>query len=105
MFISNRASVRYDVVCRRGHRAEIEKPMVAGYPACPKCGAETRRDFSSVPVVHYAVAGFYYTDVTRFRSQVGPERFARFERQKADVLSRAAAGKLTAAEQALERTL
>jgi len=56
-------------------------------------------------MVHYAVAGFYYTDVTRFRSQVGPERFARFERQKADVLSRAAAGKLTAAEQALERTL
>jgi predicted nucleic acid-binding Zn ribbon protein len=94
--------VRYDVVCQRGHRAEIQKPMTAEYPVCSKCGAETRRAFDCAPPVHFAVAGFYSTDVSRFERQVGPEKARRFEHYKADVERRAKAGRLTGYEQAQE---
>ena len=93
--------MRFDVVCSNGHQAEIIKPMAAGYPVCPKCGAETRRLFTSAPAVHYAAAGFVTSD-TRFERQLTPERAARFRAQRDDAERRAKAGKLTAYEKAFE---
>jgi predicted nucleic acid-binding Zn ribbon protein len=94
--------MRFDVVCSNGHQAEIVKSMLAGYPVCPKCGAETRRLFTSAPAVLYAASDFYTTD-TRFERQLSPERAARFRAQKDDAERRAQAGRLTAYEQGLER--
>lgn len=94
--------MRYDVICEAGHPSEIEKPMAAGYPTCPKCGRELRRLFDTVPAVHYAAAGFFTTDVSRFAGLVGPERAARFEAQRDDAERRARAGKLTPYEKVLE---
>ena len=91
----------YDVTCSAGHTALIAKPMTAGYPACPQCGRETRRLFTSAPVVHYAAAGFVTSD-TRFERQLTPERAARFRAQKADAEQRAATGRLTDYEKVLE---
>ena len=91
----------YDITCAAGHVAQVWKPMTAEYPACSKCGRETRRLFTSPPVVHYAAAGFTTSD-TRFERQLTPERAARFRAQRDDVERRAKAGKLTAYEQAFE---
>lgn len=77
--------------------------MTAGYPVCPKCGAETRRAFTSAPPVLFHAAGFYSTDVTHFARQVGPERAARFEKFRDGAEARARQGRLTPYEQALER--
>ena len=93
--------MRFDVVCSNGHQAEIVKPMTAGYPACPKCGAETRRLFTSAPAVLYAVSGFTTSD-TRFERQLTPERAARFRAQRDDAERRAKAGTLTPYELAFE---
>ena len=60
------------------------------------------RVWRQAPVVHFAAAGFYHSDVTRFKSQVGTERFARFERQRDDAIRRAREGQLTDYEKALE---
>ena len=94
--------MRYDIICGVGHTATIDKPMAAAYPVCPTCGKATRRLFSTVPAVIYSAAGFYTTDVTRFANMVGPERAAKFERQKAAAEQRAKAGKLTPYEKVLE---
>lgn len=61
-----------------------------------------RRAWRQAPAVHFAAAGFYHSDVTRFKSQIGPERFARFERQRDDAIQRARDGRLTDYEKALE---
>ena len=94
--------MRYETVCVNGHQAEIVKSMLAGYPECPKCGAETRRLFTSPPAVLYAASDFYTSD-TRFERSLTPERAARFRAQKADAETRARQGRLTAYEKALER--
>lgn len=75
--------------------------MAAPLPGCPNCGATLARRFS-VPAVHYQSAGFYSSDVTRLKAQVGPERFAQFEARKDDVERRAKAGRLTGYERSLE---
>lgn len=93
--------MRYDVTCPQGHRAQIEKPMDAAYPACATCGQPTARVFTAAPAVHFAAGGFYRTE-TQFERLVGPQRAARFARRKADIEARARAGKLTAYERALE---
>jgi hypothetical protein len=56
-----------------------------------------------MPPVHFAAGGVYTTDVTRMQREVGEERFAKFEQQKADAERRAKAGRLTEYEQALEQ--
>lgn len=93
--------MRYDIVCHCGWRGEVEKSMQAEYPLCPVCGSRTGRIWD-IPVVHYAAPGFTATD-NRFAKMIGPERNARFEAQKADVLTRAREGRLTPYEKSLER--
>jgi predicted nucleic acid-binding Zn ribbon protein len=95
------AGLLYDIVCQLGHTALIAKPMTAGYPACPQCGRETRRLFTSAPVVHYAAAGFVTSD-TRFERSLPPERAAKFRAQRDDAERRAKAGRLTGYERGLE---
>ncbi len=94
--------MRYDIVCNCGWRGEIEKTMEAEYPFCPICGKRTGRVWT-MPHVHYAALGFHTTD-NQFGKMIGPERAARFEAQRADVLMRAKDGRLTPYEKSLERT-
>jgi predicted nucleic acid-binding Zn ribbon protein len=93
--------MRYDVVCGNGHRAEIEKPMAAGYPKCPKCEGEMRRVFSDAVPVHFTAAGFFASD-TRFERSLPPERAAKFRAQRDDAERRAKAGRLSGYERGLE---
>lgn len=93
--------MRYDVVCQCGWRGEIEKLMEAEYPICPICGNRTGRIWD-IPIVHYAAPGFHTTD-GQFGKMIGPERAAKFEAQKADVMMRAKDGCLTPYEKSLER--
>jgi predicted nucleic acid-binding Zn ribbon protein len=96
--------MRYDVVCESCKaKSEIAKPMGAAMPKCAACGGQLRNRFTSAPPVQYNAAGFYATDVQRFKSQVGARRFAQFEAQRSDIQKRAKAGKLTAYEKALDR--
>lgn len=78
--------------------------MTADFPLCARCGGQQVHAFNAPPAVHYAAPGFYSTDVSHFQKQVGTERFARFEAQKANTLAHAAKGRLTPDERALERT-
>jgi len=93
--------MKYEATCSHCGPVEIEKPMKARMPRRHTCGGMLTRRFS-VPAVHFAAPGFYSTDVARMQKQVGPERFAKFEKQKADADKRAKAGQLTGYEKALE---
>jgi len=90
----------YEATCKQCGNVEIEKPMTAPFPVRHTCGAQLSRRYSPI-AVHYAAPGFYSSDVTRFRSQVGAERFAKFEREREDVLKRTKQGKLTPNEKRL----
>jgi len=93
----------YDVICQKCHTEdEIEKPIHAALPTCVYCGGTLKRVYSQMPTVQYRAGGFYSTDVTRLQREMGPDRFAKFEAQKADAERRSKAGKLTAYEKALE---
>jgi len=93
--------MRYDVTCDIcGYTGEIEKRLIEALPPCPTCGGEMRQIYSA-PGVILAASGFHYTDYTRFESQVGKERAARFRAQRADAEGRAKAGRLTEYEKAL----
>lgn len=76
--------------------------MSAPMPACAVCGGSFKRVYSQMPPVHFSAGGFYTTDVTRLQREIGPDRYAKFERQKADAERRAKAGRLTGYEKALE---
>lgn len=81
---------------------EITKPMAVDFPVRHACGGALTRILTA-PAVHYAAAGFYATDVDRLKKQVGSERFAQFEKQKAAAERRAKSGKQTPYERSLER--
>lgn len=81
--------------------------MAADFPVRHVCGGRLTRLYTTAPAVHYAAGGFYTTDVNRLKNQVGPERFAKFEREKAAAEQRAATNTQTPYERALtaaERT-
>lgn len=93
--------MRYDVRCQRCRwMGEIEKPMTAALPRC-RCGGTLKRLFRDAPPVQYHAQGFTLNE-TRFKRQVGSERYARFEAQKRDAEKRAQAERLTDYEKALE---
>ena len=92
----------YAARCDMCGEVEIEKPMQAPFPKRHECGYAVHRVYTATPA-HYNAPGFYASDVTRFKSQVGAERFAKFEKQKESAERRAKAGKLTNYEKALER--
>ncbi len=93
--------MRYDVRCEKCQwTGEVEKPMTAALPRC-RCGGTLKRLFRTAPAVQYHADGFTLND-TRFKSQVGADRYARFEAQKRDAEQRARAGRLTNYENALE---
>lgn len=95
--------MRYDVRCEKcGEEFEIEKPMKAAWPKCPKCKGQIRRLFTKSPPVHFAAAGFYSTDVTHFEKVVGKERAEKFRKRREDVETRAKEGKLTPYERHME---
>lgn len=94
--------MRYDARCKQHGIVEIVKRMDEPLPRCPRCGWRLARVYDAPPV-HFNAAGFYASDVTRFKSQIGSERFARFEAQRASAERRAKAGQLTAYERALEQ--
>lgn len=77
--------------------------MAADFPARHACGGRLTRLYTTPPAVHYAAGGFYATDVNRLKNQIGAERFARFEHDKAAAERRAAAGRQTPYERAQER--
>lgn len=77
--------------------------MTAPMPKC-SCGGELRRLYTQAPPVAFHAAGFYATDVHHLRSQVGSERFARFEAERDDIRRRAQRGQLTAYERSLEKS-
>lgn len=76
--------------------------MLSPMPPCSRCGRALERRYAP-PAVHYRAAGFYSTDVDRLRREIGPERFARFEAQRAEAERRARRGQLTAHERRLEQ--
>jgi putative FmdB family regulatory protein len=91
----------YDTRCNQCEfEGEIEKPRDAALPPCPECGKTLKRVYAA-PAVHYAVGGFKATD-SRLEKMVGPERFAKFSAQKANVEARAKQGRLTEYERAVE---
>lgn len=92
----------YDANCPQHGTMEIEKPMAAPLPACPKCGQPLTRAFTTPAAVHFHAGGFYSADVQRLKGMIGPERFARFEKQKTSAQARAHAGTLTDYERMLE---
>lgn len=76
-------------------RGEITKPMQAEMPACSKCGATLRQVYTAPALV--SIGG-----VSNLEKSIGPARFARFEARRDATLKRAAAGRLTNYERALE---
>ena len=91
----------YDTVCTRcGAEAEIIKTMQAALPDCADCGGVLKRIYSVTPV-HYHAEGFSSND-KRFKSQLKPERYEKFQREKAGIEARAAKGQLTQYEKMLE---
>ena len=94
--------MRYDVHCRRCHKEfEIVKAMTADLPRCGQCGGALKRLYRTAPPIQFNGDGFTLNE-TRFKQQVGSERYARFEAQRRDAERRAASGQLTTYEQALE---
>ena len=91
----------YAARCPHCGKMEVEKAMTAPWPSCPICGRALTKIFTPNAVI-FNVTGFYATDYARFESQVGPERAARFRAQKAEAEKRAATGRLTQYEKALE---
>ena len=92
----------YPATCDKCGEVEISSPMAKGLPRLHLgCGGALRRRYT-VPAVTYAAAGFYSTDVTRLRDMVGPERYAKFEKQKSAAEKRAKAGTQTDYEKAME---
>ena len=92
----------YPAHCENCGDVEISKPMADDFPARHTCGHILRRRFEPT-AVHYAAAGFYKTDVDHFKNQIGPERFARFEADRAAGIQRQQSGTLTPYERELER--
>ena len=76
--------------------------MHAPLPKCAECGGRLRRLFRAAPAVHYAAPGFFSTDVSHFKNQIGAERFARFEAERDATMRRMKAGKPTRYEHAAE---
>ena len=94
--------MRYDIYCDIcGYSGEIEKRPSEALPPCPDCGCETRQIYHA-PAIAFAAGGFHSTDYTRFESQVGRERAARFRAWRADAEARAKTGRLTGYEKILE---
>lgn len=93
--------MRYDVKCKAGHKFEVSKGPQDPYPRC-RCGLPTARIFSVATPVMYNAAGFYATDYGRFEKQVGAEKAAKFRASKDEIEGRAAKGKLTGYEKAVE---
>lgn len=91
----------YTATCTKCGNVEIDKPMLAEFPTRHACGGTVTHHYTVI-AVHYAAPGFYSTDVQRMKSLVGPDRFAKFEAQKADAEKRAKAGRLTPYEKVLE---
>jgi len=93
--------MRYDATCSHCGAIEIDKPMTAPFPRKHNCGGVLARVYHPIPV-HYAAPGFYSTDVDHLKKQIGPERFASFEREKAAAEKRAVTGTQTAYERRLD---
>ena len=93
--------MQYDADCSKCGRVEVSKRMTDPMPMRHACGGKLVRVFTATPI-HYNAPGFYASDVTHFRNQVGPERFAKFEKRRANIEARAAKGQLTTYERALE---
>lgn len=97
----------YDATCSKCGTVEIDKPMAADFPvqhilaSGKPCGGTLKRCFA-VTTVHFAAQGFYSTDVGRLRGLMGPERYAKFEKQRAGIERRAKSGRLTSYERTLE---
>ena len=91
----------YDTVCTRcGSESEISKTMQAPLPKCAECGGALKQIYRAT-AVHYRADGFSRNE-QRFKSQVKPERYEKFQREKADIEARAGQGQLTPYEQMLE---
>ena len=91
--------MRYDVWCRNcGGVSEIEKPMKAHWPKCRTCGSRLQRLYlpQTIPAVYFSGG------IESFEKQVGPERAAKFAKEKDDIERRAKAGKLTDYERRLD---
>ena len=82
--------------------SEIDKPMAAPMPQCPRCSTSLVRLYHAVPAVLYNAPGFYATDIAHFEKQVGRERAERFRAQRTSAEARASTGRLTPYEKALE---
>ena len=96
--------MRYDIICQKcGVTDEIEKPMAARLPKCAECGGPTRRVYNDSPVIVFAAAGFYSTDVNRFEKMVGTERAAKFNKSKESAEKRQREGRQTPYEKVLEK--
>lgn len=93
--------MRYDAICSKCGAVEINKPMLAVFPVRHACGGALTRQFSPLPV-HFNAPGFYSSDVSRMQNMIGPDRYARFEAQRAAAQARAKTGTLTPYEQQLE---
>jgi len=94
--------MRYDVHCQKCRKEfEIIKAMTADMPRCRQCGGVLKRLYRIAPPVQFNSDGFTLNE-TRFKHQIGSERYARFEAQKRAAERRAARGQLTTYEQTLE---
>ena len=93
--------MRYAATCTNCGDIEIEKPMLAVFPARHLCGGKLARKYEA-PAVHYNAAGFYSTDVTRLRNMIGSERHDKLTADIDDIGSRAKSDKLTPYERSLE---
>jgi predicted nucleic acid-binding Zn ribbon protein len=93
--------MRYDAKCSNCGEVEIEKRMIEPWPDVHFCGGQLVQRYVPTQVV-YRATGFYHTDVTRFRSQMSPERFARFEAERDATLRRYATDRITSEDRAAE---
>lgn len=92
----------YPASCEKCGEIEIEKSMLAPFPLRHLCGGKLKRRYDVAPAVQFNAPGFYASDVQRFKSQVGSERYAKFEHERDDIERRAKAGKLTPHEKSLD---
>mgnify|MGYP001601850091 FL=1 len=76
--------------------SEIEKPMRAHWPKCRICSTRLQQLFTQPPTVRFSGS------VESFEKQIGPERAAKFRKEKNDIERRAKAGKLTNYERRLD---
>lgn len=75
--------------------------MAVAFPQRHSCGHLLRRVYVP-PAIHYAAAGFYTTDVSHFQKQLGPDRYAKFEHDRAAAIARSKTGTLTPYERQLD---